>query len=337
MTKNNNISQLKKSIPLFGNSMNMIDTKVHTKIFAKIIEDLGKFQIDPNFKLKLGGNVSLKKVLLILTSTMVGYVRYLKDTIENYQKLEKDKKVLFSKVIYGFDDLIDLIPKKKLAKILDLMTKWEFNDKCPLFAKISHNLLRIFVNLANRKGPKGETMTKLFQDDMKFLNLIILEKNPEQRFIPIKFSSDFIELLKEIAYSDICIQFYNKVNAINKKEQTNPETTGGEIIKIIDSIINQRCYFESLPTRGETLYNDEILINEDMSDYSVNDASKLDLIFTLLHEMSHVKRINCSFDSDYFSNTPKEFITQFKEFNDMNEEEKQNFWEVPEIGVPLYT
>jgi len=253
MTKNNNISQLKKSIPLFGNSMNMIDTKVHTKIFAKIIEDLGKFQIDPNFKLKLGGNVSLKKVLLILTSTMVGYVRYLKDTIENYQKLEKDKKVLFSKVIYGFDDLIDLIPKKKLAKILDLMTKWEFNDKCPLFAKISHNLLRIFVNLANRKGPKGETMTKLFQDDMKFLNLIILEKNPEQRFIPIKFSSDFIELLKEIAYSDICIQFYNKVNAINKKEQTNPETTGGEIIKIIDSIINQRCFFaKSLPTRGET-------------------------------------------------------------------------------------
>jgi len=69
-----------------------------------------------------------------------------------------------------------------------------------------------------------------------------------------------------------------------------------------------------------------------MSDYSVNKTSKLDLIFTLLVEMSHVKRINFSFDSDHFSNTPKEFITQFKEFNDMNEEEKQKFWEVPEIG-----
>jgi len=272
-----------------------------------------------------------------LNSTLLGYVKYLKDGIENYEKLENDKKVLFSKVIYGFDDLMDLIPKKKLEEILDLMTKWEFIDNCPIFAKISHNLMRTFVNLANRKGSKGETRTKLFQGDVKILNLIILEKNPEQRFIPIKFSPDFIKLLKVIASRNICILIYNKVNAIIKKEQTNPEITRQEIIKIIDSIINQRCYFESLPTRGETLYNDEILINEDMSDYSVNDASKLDLIFTLLHEMSHVKRINCSFDSDYFSNTPKEFITQFKEFNDMNEEEKQNFWEVPEIGVPLYT
>jgi len=333
MEKNNNISQLKKPIPLFGNSMNMIDTKVHKKIFEEIIEDIGKFQIDPSFKPKLGGKVSLKKVLLILTSTMLGYVRYLKDGIENYQKLEKEKRVLFSKVIYGFDDLIDLIPQKKLDEILELMTKWEFNDNCPLFAKITHNLLRMYVNLANRKGPKGETMTKLFKDDGDFLDLIMAEKNPEQLFAHIKFSPDFIVFLKEISCTNVCLQFYNKVNAINKKKQTNPETTRVEIIQIIDLIINKKCYFaKSLPTGGETLYNDDILLNANMSNYSLNDASKLDLIFTLLHEMSHVKRINFSFDSDHFTNTPKEFINQFKEFNDMNKEEKNKFWEIPEIG-----
>ena len=338
MEKYNIINQLKKSIPLFGESMNMIDTKVHMKIFAEIIKEMGKFKIEQNFKPKLGGNVSLNIVLLTLTSTMLGYVTYLKNGIENYQKLEKDKKVLFLKVIYGFNDFIVGISKLKLQEILDLMTKLELKDNSPLFAKMSHNLLRMFVNLAIRDGPKGETMTKLFRDDGDYLDLIMAEKNPEQFFTHIKFSSDFIALLKEISCTNVCLQFYNKVNAINKNEEITQEKTKVEIIQIIDFIINKKCYFaRNLPTRGETLYNDDILLNAKMSNYSLKDASKLDLIFTLLHEMSHVKRINCSFDSDYFSNTPKEFITQFKEFNDMNEEEKQNFWEVPEIGVPLYT
>ena len=331
-TMEKNIKNLKDSLTLFG----IIDPKTHTKYLAEIIAEMEKFQINENFKPKICGILSLNRIILILTSTMLGYIKYLKYGMENYKYLEKNQNLLVSKLVYGLFDLMNGCSTKKLKETLNLMARFEFKDNCPLFAKISHDLIRIFINLTVRNGLKGERMTNSFKEDIDFLNVIIQEENPEHYFTHIEFVPDFMELLKAIACTNKCLQFYHIVNNINKQEHATGETTRSEIIKIIDLIIKKKCYFtRSFPYRAETLYTDEILINENMKNYTQLQSSKLDLIFTLLHEITHIKRINFSFDGDHLSKTPKEFMEKFENLVEMTEEEKNRFWDPPEIGESL--
>ena len=92
-TMEKNIKQMKDSLPL----LTIMDPKTHTKYLAEIIAEMEKFQIDEHFKPKICGVLSLYRVVEILTSTMLGYVKYLKYGIENYKHLEKNQNLLFFK------------------------------------------------------------------------------------------------------------------------------------------------------------------------------------------------------------------------------------------------
>ena len=80
------------------------------------------------------------------------------------------------------------------------------------------------------------------------------------------------------------------------------------------------------------MYDDTILINTNVANYKVRNASKLELIFTLLHEIADIKRINFSFDGDHLSKTPRDFINSLSNLIEMSEQEKIAFMDEPEIG-----
>ena len=292
-----------------------------------------KNEIDENFKVTVNEDLSYEQFLLFINSTMAGHVKFLTERIQNHSVLEKKELTLMKKIISGYFDLTSEFSKKDLTQTLKLMTGLQLEDS-PVYGRLIHNFLRIMINLHCRSGNESDECHELFLNDICEIKSIIEEPNPENLFQLITFPPDFITLLTQIACTNLCLTFYTKVNGINKDQDPTIETTRFEIIKIISTIIEKKCYFTKIGNfRGETLYNNKILINNEMKIFQTSATKKLELIFTILHEINHLKRIIFCDLGDYLSKTPPDFYKKFHEVvKSLDQTEKKTLEAEPEIG-----
>jgi len=324
-----NIKKLKDCVPLLGNVV--FDTKPH----AKFLEDIDKtFQVhnlNENSKPEIKGIIAFDNVLMILSSVMLGHIKHLMKTIPLYNDIEDEEKELVSKILYSYYDITQMLSTSMFEKILNLLLVRKPDS--PAYCKITHNLFRIFLNLHIRIGKKGGIMTTTFRDDINFLNTAIDERSIDDIFQLAEFDEDFIENLKLVACSESCLKFYNRINHINNGT-VSENSTKTEIMSLIDNIIRSKCFFTKLSSsHGETLYTDQILIDVKMRSFKRDPHTKLELIFTILHEICHIKRIKFSFSDDHLSNSPADFIKQFPIFNSgLSPHEQKEWLENPEIG-----
>ena len=200
------VKNLKEIIPVLGLIQNR---ESHTKNISDICQNLTSLGFNALSKEKIGGILKMETVLCQLISIMLGHANFLKNGIEKYEKIEEKERLVLKKLIFGYIDFCQKLDTNKIADLIGLLGKYEKNLRVPVYSKATHYLLRIFINLANRTGKNMDFMSPLMKNDLMFLNFIIKEKDPDRVFQLISFPTDFLKVLKEIAVSPLCLNFYN--------------------------------------------------------------------------------------------------------------------------------